>query len=61
MDDKMSFEKLMDEYKEISESLKNDDLSLEVSIDKYKRSNEIYKQLKALLEESKLTIEKIEE
>ena len=57
----MSFEKLMDEYKEISESLKNDDLSLEVSIDKYKRSNEIYKQLKALLEESKLTIEKIEE
>lgn len=61
MVDKKKYEDYLNEYKEISESLKNDSLTLDESIEKYKKSKEIYAKLKEILDNSKIEIEKIKE
>lgn len=61
MTDNKNYEDYLEDYKEISQSLKNDDLSLDEAIEKYKQSKNIYKKLKDILEKSKLEIENIKE
>lgn len=61
MTDNKKYEDYLEDYKEISQSLKNDDLSLDEAIEKYKQSKNIYKKLKDILEKSKLEIENIKE
>lgn len=61
MTDNKKYEDYLNEYKQISESLKNDNLSLDESIAKYKKSKEIYKKLKEILDNSKLEIERIKD
>ena len=49
----MKFEELMDELEQIVHELENDDLSLDVSIEKYKRGMELTKELKKILDDAK--------
>ena len=61
MIEKKDYEKYYKEYISISESLKSDDISLDEAIDKYKKSKEVYKKLKAILDEAKLEVDSIKE
>ncbi len=61
MTDKKKYEEYFLEYKAISESLKNDKLTLDESISKYKKSKEIYQKLKEILDNSMLEIEQIKD
>lgn len=61
MIDKKDYEKYYKEYISISESLKDDDISLDEAMDKYKKSKEIYGKLKAILDDAKLEVENIKE
>lgn len=61
MADKKYYEDYLAQYKAISDSLKNDDLTLDESIKKYKKSKEIYAKLKEILDQSKLEIEEVKE
>lgn len=61
MIEKKDYEKYYKEYISISESLKSDDISLDEAIDKYKKSKEVYKKLKSILDEAKLEVDSIKE
>ncbi|NLW51779.1 MAG: hypothetical protein GXY87_00240 [Tissierellia bacterium] len=61
MIDKKDFELYFEKYKSISESLRNENISLEEAMTLYRQSKEIYAKLKMVLEESKLEIESFKE
>lgn len=61
MVDKKNFEEYFEEYKSISESLKSDELTLEESLEKYRKSKEIYEKLTKILDQSKLDIEQLKD
>ncbi len=52
----MKFEELLNELNEIVRQLEQDDLSLDVSIEKYKRGMELSNQLKNMLEDAKKVV-----
>lgn len=54
-----NFEKLLEEYKTISEKINKEDISLDESIHLYKTSADIYKKLNNYIKKAKLEIEKI--
>ncbi len=56
---KNNFEDLLNEYKEIALELEKDDIELDEAIKLYSRGNEIYKELKDKLENSKQIIKNI--
>lgn len=56
-----NFENLMERYKEISNLLEDDNLTIEENIDLYKESQEIYFMLQEIIENHKITINSIRE
>lgn len=58
MNDKANFDILFKEYENLSTMLQ-EEISLEKSVDLYKKSREIYEKLNNILETSKLEVEKI--
>lgn len=61
MSEKANFEEKYKLYIDISEKLKNPEISLEESVKLYSESKEIYKILKEILDKSKLEIESYED
>lgn len=61
MSDKKDFEILFENYKNISENLKDENITLDEAMSKYKESKVLYSKLKEILEESKLEIESFKE
>lgn len=56
-----NFENLMERYKEISNLLEEDNLTIEDNINLYKESQEIYIMLQEIIENHKITINSIRE
>lgn len=56
-----NFEKLLEEYKDISNKLNKDDINLDEAIKLYEESNKIYTKLNDILNDAKVKIKNIRE